>query len=327
MRFVCVAGWLEPVMVTELTPGQPAALSGQIYRNQQIVKINGQDVRGLEMNQVLGLIKGAPGTMVTLTVMQPSTQQSVPVEWYPVSITSPPSLKSHVCGNELYFLSPSVIARMDIGRSSMGWAVLALCTINRDVVNNIGVSFERDINGVHVASSLFPGLRCTSGKILPGDRLLLINGAAVTGLETEDVARMFLALKTPTVALTVVPKACQGPGCDVFHAEEWQIQHLSVVSEVTFRGLEIWRFWVWVRGLRRPVLEQVKDGLRNGRSGISARAGHRRNGDLGLWVRNKEQWADRGSEPPTPWGIPYVCVKEPRVKIRSPEGDGVCRAA
>ena len=55
----------------------------------------------------------------------------------------------------------------------------------------------------------------------------------------------------------------------------------------------IWRFWVWVRGLRRPVLEQVKDGLRNGRSGISARAGHRRNGDLGLWVRNKEQWADR----------------------------------
>jgi hypothetical protein len=31
----------------------------------QIVKINGQDVRGLEMNQVLGLIKGAPGTMVS----------------------------------------------------------------------------------------------------------------------------------------------------------------------------------------------------------------------------------------------------------------------
>jgi hypothetical protein len=39
--------------------------------------------------------------------------------------------------------------------------------------------------------------------------------------------------------------------------------------------------------------EQVKDGLRNGHSGISARAGHRRNGDLGLWVRNKEQCADR----------------------------------
>jgi eukaryotic-like serine/threonine-protein kinase len=73
MRFVCVAGSLEPVKVAELTPGQPADLSGQIYRNQQIVKINGQDVRGLEMNQVVGLIQGAPGTMVMLTVIKPST--------------------------------------------------------------------------------------------------------------------------------------------------------------------------------------------------------------------------------------------------------------
>jgi hypothetical protein len=73
MRFVCVAGSLEPVKVAELTPGQPADLSGQICRNQQIVKINGQDVRGLEMNKVLGLIQGAPGTMVMLTVIKPST--------------------------------------------------------------------------------------------------------------------------------------------------------------------------------------------------------------------------------------------------------------
>ena len=33
--------------------------------HNQIVQINGQDVRGLEMNQVLGLIQGAPGTMVS----------------------------------------------------------------------------------------------------------------------------------------------------------------------------------------------------------------------------------------------------------------------
>ena len=36
MRFVCVAGSLEPVMVTKLTPGLPAALSGEIYLNQQV---------------------------------------------------------------------------------------------------------------------------------------------------------------------------------------------------------------------------------------------------------------------------------------------------
>ena len=69
---------------------------------------------------------------------------------------------------------------------------------------------------------------------------------------------------------------------------------------MTFRGLGLWDLEIMTRvGVRKlgeidgQGLEQVKDGLRNGRSGISARAGHRRNGDLGLWVRNKEQWADR----------------------------------
>jgi hypothetical protein len=32
----------------------------------------------------------------------------------------------------------------------------------------------------------------------------------------------------------------------------------------------------------------------------SAQAKHRRSGDPGLWVRNKEQWADRGGDPPAP---------------------------
>ena len=36
----------------------------------------------------------------------------------------------------------------------------------------------------------------------------------------------------------------------------------------------------------------IKHGLRTGASGIGARAKHRRSGDPGLWVRNKEQWAD-----------------------------------
>ena len=45
--------------------------------------------------------------------------------------------------------------------------------------------------------------------------------------------------------------------------------------------------------LERPGEEQVKNGLRLGASGIGVRARHRRSGDPGLWVRNKEQWADR----------------------------------
>ena len=102
------------------------------------------------------------------------------------------------------------------------------------------------------------------------------------------------------------------------------------LSEMTFRGLEIWDLGIMTRvGVRKlgeidGLGRAVKNGLRNGRSGISARAGHRGSGDPGLWVRNKEQWADRGSEPAD---SVHVCVKEPRVKIRSPQGDGVCRVA
>ncbi len=45
--------------------------------------------------------------------------------------------------------------------------------------------------------------------------------------------------------------------------------------------------------LRGPRFRAVKYGLSTGTSGIGARAEHRRSGDPGLWVRNKEQWADR----------------------------------
>ena len=64
---------------------------------------------------------------------------------------------------------------------------------------------------------------------------------------------------------------------------------------MTFWGLGIWDLGIiglgFVRG--EPLLEHSSNGLRNRRSGISARAEHGRSGDPGLWVHNKEQWADR----------------------------------
>ena len=77
----------------------------------------------------------------------------------------------------------------------------------------------------------------------------------------------------------------------------------SFVSEKDIPGFRfgILGLWVRVRGLREAGgLEQSNNGLRLGASGIGVRAKHRRSGDPGLWVRNKEQWADRGSEPPAP---------------------------
>jgi hypothetical protein len=92
---------------------------------------------------------------------------------------------------------------------------------------------------------------------------------------------------------------------------------------MTFRGLEIWDLGIIARvGVRelgeieRLSFRAVKQWVeRNGRSGCtSARAEHRRNGDPGLWVRNKEQWADRGSEPPDP---SCLCKRTPCQDLKS----------
>jgi len=67
------------------------------------------------------------------------------------------------------------------------------------------------------------------------------------------------------------------------------------VSEVTFRGLEIRDLEIlgmgsWTEEAGFRAIELWVEGLA---SGIGVRPKHRRSGDPGLWVRNKEQWADR----------------------------------
>ena len=55
-------------------------------------------------------------------------------------------------------------------------------------------------------------LLCISGQILPGDKLLLVNGAAVTGLEDASLMKLVCevaeatAESSSTIALTIVPK-------------------------------------------------------------------------------------------------------------------------
>ena len=75
---------------------------------------------------------------------------------------------------------------------------------------------------------------------------------------------------------------------------------------MTFRGLGIWDLEIMTRvGVRKlgeidGLGESSQEWVRTCVSGTGARGGHRRSGDPGLWVRIKEQWADRGSEPPAP---------------------------
>jgi hypothetical protein len=75
---------------------------------------------------------------------------------------------------------------------------------------------------------------------------------------------------------------------------------------MTFRGLGIWDLGIMTRvGVRKlgeieGLKRAIEPWVRTYASGTGVRGGHRRSGDPGLWVRIKEQWADRGSEPPAP---------------------------
>jgi hypothetical protein len=74
------------------------------------------------------------------------------------------------------------------------------------------------------------------------------------------------------------------------------------MSEMTFRGLGIWDLEIMTRvGVRKlgeiDGVESNRQWVRTCASGTGVRAGHRRSGDPGLWVRIKEQWADRRAMP------------------------------
>jgi hypothetical protein len=95
------------------------------------------------------------------------------------------------------------------------------------------------------------------------------------------------------------------------------------MSEMTFRGLEIWDLGIMTRvGVRKlgeidgRGIRAIEQWVRTCASGTGVRARHRRSGDPGLWIRNKEQWADRGSEPLIP-----TCLCE-RTPCQDPKSSG-----
>ena len=73
---VGIGAVLEPspsgnLQVTRLVPGGPAQLQGGINVGDTLTMVDGVDVRGMPLEKVAPLIRGAIGTMVTLAIMRP----------------------------------------------------------------------------------------------------------------------------------------------------------------------------------------------------------------------------------------------------------------
>jgi carboxyl-terminal processing protease len=64
-------GGADPITITAVFPDTPAS-RGDLQAGDQIVAVDGTDVRGMTLDQVSPLIRGAEGTSVTLTIIRPS---------------------------------------------------------------------------------------------------------------------------------------------------------------------------------------------------------------------------------------------------------------
>jgi hypothetical protein len=92
-HIVGIGAVLEPspsgsLQVTRLVPGGPAQMQGGVNVGDVLTMVDGLDVRGMDLQKVAPLVRGAIGTTVTLAVMRPGASETVPV-----SLTRQPTSK------------------------------------------------------------------------------------------------------------------------------------------------------------------------------------------------------------------------------------------
>lgn len=66
------------VRIVDVYDGQPAARAG-IRRNDVILKVDGQDITTLALNEIIARIRGPRGTQVTLTLLRPPAAEPIEV--------------------------------------------------------------------------------------------------------------------------------------------------------------------------------------------------------------------------------------------------------
>ena len=101
----------KQITISATIPGTPADKAG-IKRGDIIIAVNGTNVVGKDINTVIPLIKGPVGTNVTLTVLRPSTNQTLTFTMKRVEIQVPSVVS--------YFIAQEHIAHIQITQFSDG---------------------------------------------------------------------------------------------------------------------------------------------------------------------------------------------------------------
>ncbi|MFZ5590539.1 MAG: S41 family peptidase [Bacillota bacterium] len=89
--------------VQEVLPGTPAE-AAQLQVDDRVIKVDGQDVKGMSLDQVVDLIRGQEGTTVTLTVRRGSVEKDYRLTRQPVSV---PTVEGKSLGGGIAYVKVS----------------------------------------------------------------------------------------------------------------------------------------------------------------------------------------------------------------------------
>ena len=185
-------GGTDPLRISAIIPNSPAS-KGNLKPGDEIVGVDGKDVRGQTIEQIRPLILGTAGTPVTLTVVRPSVD---PKATFDVKLIRAAFTALTV---ESYQIPGSTIDYIQLTQFSQD-ADTQLRTALKDAKAHNATGIVLDLRGnpggyldqaVAVASEFIP-----SGQ---GKNVLIEKSR--TGQQTEAVAPGGLATETPLVVL------------------------------------------------------------------------------------------------------------------------------
>lgn len=114
------------VIVKSLVANGPAAKSGKVLVNDEIVKIDGQEAKDLDYNEIMQMLRGKSGSEVNLTLNRKEAKE-------PISVT----LKREAI--------PVNEDRVDVSYESYGNGIIGKLTLHSFYRGENGISSERDM--------------------------------------------------------------------------------------------------------------------------------------------------------------------------------------
>uniref|UniRef100_A0AC34GN74 PDZ domain-containing protein n=1 Tax=Panagrolaimus sp. ES5 TaxID=591445 RepID=A0AC34GN74_9BILA len=173
-----------PVVISKVIPGLPAAQTGQLFVGDKILEVNGSSVYGLSHEEVVRLLRDAPGANVVLVVQQ-STMA-------PLFRRSPSKRRSTSFADSFDVR----IVTVEKGKEGLGLSIKGGAEGGGSVNQNTAAPV--------VISKVIPGLPAAqTGQLFVGDKILEVNGSSVYGLSHEEVVRLLRDAPGANVVLVV----------------------------------------------------------------------------------------------------------------------------